>query len=342
MKRALLTALVVLLIAVGLAALEVQRRWQQPLAIAPAGMVFEVRRGDSLRRIAERLGQAGVMEHPLLLIAYGRFAGVDAELKQGEYRLEPGMTATELLALLARGDVIHYQVTLPEGLTLAQALAVLGSDPVLERQLSGIDDERIVALTADYPGPEGLFLPETYRFARGDSDWQILQRAFAAMQQALSEEWAQRADGSPLQSPYEALILASIIERETGVPSERPEIAGVFVRRLQKQMRLQTDPTVIYGIGDTFDGNLRRTHLRDEANPYNTYRHAGLPPTPIALPGRAAIHAALNPADGDTLFFVARGDGSHVFSASLAEHEAAVRKYQLRRREDYRSKPGNP
>ncbi|GAB3276117.1 endolytic transglycosylase MltG [Parahaliea aestuarii] len=340
MKRTLLALCLLLLIASGLAALEIQRRWQQPLAIPATGMVFEVQRGDSLRRIAERLERAGVTAQPWLLIAYGRYTGVDSLLKHGEYRLEPGTTASGLLELLARGEVIYYQVTLPEGLTLSQALAVLASDPVLEQQLSGVDDERIITLTADYPGPEGLFLPETYRFARGDSDWQILQRAFAAMEQALAEEWAGRSADSPLQNAYEALILASIIERETGVAAERAEIAGVFVRRLQRQMRLQTDPTVIYGIGDAFDGNLRRSHLRDDANLYNTYRHTGLPPTPIALPGRAAIQAALNPADGDALFFVARGDGSHVFSASLAEHEAAVRKYQLQRRSDYRSSPG--
>lgn len=342
MKRWLWILPVLLAALLLLAGLELQRRWEQPLAISPDGQVFEVERGDSLRRIAGRLEAAGIVREPLLLIVYGRYTGIDSSLKHGEYRLEPGTTAAGLLQLLERGEVIQYQVTLPEGLTLAQALVVLAADPVLEQRLAGVDDERIGALTAAYPGPEGLFLPETYRFARGDSDWQILQRAFAAMEAVLAEEWAQRAAEVPLASPYEALILASIIERETGVPAERDEIAGVFTRRLQLRMRLQTDPTIIYGLGADFDGNLRRSHLRDDANPYNTYRHDGLPPTPIALPGRAAINAALNPAPGESLFFVARGDGSHEFSATLEAHERAVRKYQLRRRADYRSNPGNP
>lgn len=342
MKRLLWLLPLLVLGALLLAGLEIQRRWAQPLNIEARGVVFEVQQGDSLRRIAGRLAEEGILDEPELLIAYGRYTGVDSRLKHGEYRLPPGTTAEGLLQLLEAGEVIQYQVTLPEGLTLGQALAVLAADPVLEQRLAGVDDERIAALTADYPGPEGLFLPETYRFARGDSDWQILQRAFAAMEAVLAEEWVQRAENLPLNSPYEALVLASIIERETGVPAERGEIAGVFIRRLQRNMRLQTDPTIIYGLGEAFDGNLRRSHLRDEANPYNTYRHAGLPPTPIALPGRAAIHAALNPAPGESLFFVARGDGSHEFSASLEAHERAVRKYQLQRRSDYRSKPGNP
>ncbi|WP_269473252.1 endolytic transglycosylase MltG [Kineobactrum salinum] len=187
---------------------------------------------------------------------------------------------------------------------------------------------------------EGLFLPETYRFERGTSDLDILARAHRAMLAALTEEWELRAPDLPYETPYEALIMASIIERETGVPDERQQIAGVFVRRLQRGMRLQTDPTTIYGLGTAFDGNLVRSHLRDGDNIYNTYRHHGLPPTPIALPGRAALHAALQPAEGDSLYFVARGDGSHEFNSTLEGHERAVRKYQLERRENYRSRPG--
>nr|WP_241263158.1 endolytic transglycosylase MltG [Parahaliea mediterranea] len=324
------------------AALELKRRWQQPLAIAGDGLLFRVERGDSLRAIARRLAGQGVLADPGLLIAYGRLTGRDASLRHGEYRIPPGTTAEGLLRLLQRGEVVQYQVTVPEGLTLSQALALLAREETLVQRLDGAGDERLSALTADYPSPEGLFLPETYHYVRGDSDWQILRRAFVAMQRVLDEEWARRADGLPFETPYEALVLASIIERETGVPGERGEIAGVFVRRLERGMRLQTDPTVIYGLGDSFDGNLRRSHLRDESNTFNTYRHGGLPPTPIALPGRAAIHAALNPAPGDSLFFVARGDGSHEFSATLEAHERAVRKYQLRRREDYRSSPENP
>lgn len=341
MRRLLVLLLLLALLACA-AVLELKRRWQQPLAIAGDGLMFQVERGDSLRRIARRLAEQGVLAEPGLLIAYGRITGQDASLRRGEYRIPPGTTAEGLLLLLQRGEVVQYQVTVPEGLTLAQAMDLLASQEALEQRLGGVGDERLAALTADYPGPEGLFLPETYHYVRGDSDWQILQRAFAAMQRTLGEEWARRAQGLPFETPYEALVLASIIERETGVPAERGEIAGVFVRRLERGMRLQTDPTVIYGLGDGFDGNLRRSHLRDESNTFNTYRHGGLPPTPIALPGRAAIHAALNPKPGDSLFFVARGDGSHEFSATLEAHERAVRKYQLRRRQDYRSSPENP
>lgn len=342
MKRALAAGVVLVLLGLAAAAAELWRRWEQPLNLPVDGRMFEVREGDSLSTVAYRLAEAGVLAHPRLLIAYGRLTGQDATLKRGEYRLPGGTHAAGLLRLLQEGRVVHYSVTIPEGLTLAQALDLLRRDPVLAAVLEGPDDARILGLTADYPAPEGLFLPETYRFVRGDSDWDILQRAHSALLQALGEAWESRVPDLPLASPYEALILASIIERETGVPDERPQIAGVFVRRLQQGMRLQTDPTIIYGLGDAFDGNLRRSHLRDSANIYNTYRHHGLPPTPIALPGRAAIRAAVNPGEGDSLFFVARGDGSHVFSATLEAHERAVRKYQLQRREDYRSSPGTP
>lgn len=339
--RPLLSLLVLLVLLAGAGALELQRRWQTPLRVDGDGLLFRVERGDTLRGIANRLAGEGVLADPLLLIAYGRLTGQDASLHRGEYRIPPGTTPAGLLALLQSGNVVQYQVTIPEGLTLGQALAVLAREPALTQRLEGVDDERLATLTADYPSPEGLFLPETYRFVRGDSDWQILQRAYAAMQRTLAEEWARRAQGLPFETPYEALVLASVIERETGVPEERGQIAGVFVRRLERGMRLQTDPTVIYGLGDRFDGNLRRSHLRDESNLFNTYRHSGLPPSPIALPGRAAIRAALNPAPGDSLFFVARGDGSHEFNATLEAHERAVRKYQLRRRQDYRSRPGD-
>jgi UPF0755 protein len=187
-----------------------------------------------------------------------------------------------------------------------------------------------------------LFFPDTYLYSRGTTDLQLLERAHARMLAVLDQEWQDRAADLPYASVYEALIMASIIERETGLPEEREQIAGVFVRRLQQGMRLQTDPTVIYGVGGAFDGNLRRTHLEDDANPYNTYRRDGLPPTPIALPGRASLHAALHPAEGTQLFFVARGDGGHEFSTTLADHERAVRKFQLRRKDDYRSSPEKP
>ncbi len=321
---------------------EVNSLWAEPLLVPDSGYVLQVAPGASLRSVARTLEQDGVTAHPELLVLFGRLEGVDARIKLGEYALAAGLTGPELLTQLEEGRVVQYQVTLPEGITLAQAIARLAQTEGLVSVLSGATDARLLDLVAPYPHPEGLFFPDSYQFTRGDSDLAILSRAHRRMREVLAEEWSAQDEGLPLESPYEALILASIVERETGLAEERQTIAGVFVRRLQKGMRLQTDPTIIYGLGDAFHGNIRRVHLNDAGNPYNTYRHHGLPPTPIALPGRAAIHAALNPASGNELYFVARGDGGHVFSATLAEHNRAVRKYQLQRRKDYRSSPETP
>lgn len=338
--RILLAVTLVAVVLTALLAREVLQRWQAPLAVPEDGMVLLVESGDSLRSVANRLRDQGVLPHPELLVAWARYQGLDARIRRGEYRLAPGLDAASLLDLLVSGRVIQYQVTLPEGIILSRALEILAAEPALEVVLSGVDDPRLLQLVAPHEATEGLFLPESYRFERGASDLDILRRAHTALLQTLAGEWEQRALDLPYATPYEALIMASIIERETGVPEEREEIAGVFVRRLRLGMRLQTDPTIIYGLGDAYEGRLRRTHLRDAENLFNTYRHDGLPPTPIALPGRAAIRAALQPAAGDTLFFVARGDGSHEFNATLEGHERAVRKYQLQRRDDYRSTPG--
>lgn len=320
---------------------EVQRRWEQPLAIPPEGFALTVAAGDSLRAVANRLHAQGHMPYPDLLILYGRWSGLDQQIKRGEYLLPQDTTSLSLLNLLHSGKVVQYQVTLPEGITLAQALSILRQEDALEKVITDVRDTKIEQLVQPRISAEGLFFPDSYRYERGDSDWELLQRAHSALQSVLAQEWAQRAAELPYETPYEALIMASIIEKETGAPEEREQIAGVFVRRLQQGMRLQTDPTVIYGLGESFDGNLLRTHLKDAGNPYNSYRHRGLPPSPIALPGRAAIHAALHPAPGDAMYFVATGDGRHVFSATLAEHQRAVRKYQLRRKKDYRSSPEN-
>lgn len=326
-------------LAVALVAAVAVQRWRTPLPLPESGTVLLVQPGDSLRSVANRLRDEGVLPHPELLVAWARYRGLDARIRRGEYRLAPGLNTGSLLELLVSGQVIQYQVTLPEGIVLGRAVDILKAEPVLENTLAGVDDPRLLQLVAPWEAAEGLFLPESYRYERGTSDLDILRRAHRAMLEALEAEWEQRAPDLPYATPYEALIMASIIERETGVPEEREEIAGVFVRRLTLGMRLQTDPTIIYGLGDAFDGNLRRQHLRDVDNLYNTYRHDGLPPTPIALPGRAAIHAALQPAAGDALYFVARGDGTHEFNATLEGHERAVRKYQLKRRDDYRSTP---
>jgi UPF0755 protein len=339
--RVLASVFLLGLVAAAVAAWEIQRRWEQPLAIPQEGYTLDIVAGDSLYSVARRLRADGVLEHPWLLRLYGRWTGLDQQLRRGEYRVPAGTDARSLLLLLRSGKVIQYQVTLPEGITLARALEILADQESLLHELDGDGDQRLVQLAQPHASAEGLFLPETYRYQRGASDWDILRRAHRALQEELETQWQQRAEGLPYDSPYDALIMASIIERETGLPEERGQIAGVFTRRLHKGMRLQTDPTIIYGLGNSFDGNLTRRHLRDDSNSYNTYRHGGLPPTPIALPGRAAIRAALHPEPGAALYFVARGDGGHVFSASLAEHERAVRKYQLQRRQDYRSSPGN-
>lgn len=300
---------------------------------------LDVPRGTSLARVLDRLQDDGVIDSiwPLKILA--RQEGRQGILA-GEYRFRSGDTQRDLLSKLNRGDVIRYRITFAEGLSVREWLALLALDPHLEKQIAALDEAELLdLLDPELESLEGWLLPETYVFTRGDSDLTILRRAHQAMRVLLDRAWSQRAEGLPYETPYEALIMASIIEKETGVPAERPEIAGVFVRRLGLGMRLQTDPTVIYGLGERFDGNLRREHLR-EPNPYNTYRIPALPPTPIANPGRAAVEAALNPAPGDTLFFVARGDGSHHFSRTLDEHNRAVRKYQIeKRRADYRSSP---
>lgn len=337
-RKLLLLALLFTLAGI-LAVQEVERRWLQALPLPSGGLSLTIAPGESLRTVANRLHDEGALPLPDLLILYARWAGIDQHIKHGEYLLTPPLTSLALLQQLQSGKVIEYQVTLPEGKTLLQALAILSGQLHLDSTLAGPDDSRLTSLIKPYGHPEGLFFPDTYQYPRDTVDLDLLERAHLKMLAVLEQEWRDRAPELPYESPYEALIMASIIERETGLPEERTQIAGVFVKRLELGMRLQTDPTVIYGIGEAFDGNLRRSHLNDEGNPYNTYRHNGLPPTPIALPGRASIHAALHPADGSALFFVARGDGGHVFSNTLAEHQAAVRKYQLRRRKDYRSRP---
>lgn len=342
-KVLVLSAALAVLVFTAKAALEeVQRRWAEPLAISPEGVYLTVEQGDSLRTVVASLNEAGVLPYPKAVVLYGRWTGADQKIQRGEYLLQPGLTVEALLQKLQDGDIVSYQVTLPEGITLQAAIDILAGQSDLESELEGAEDPRILELVQPHASPEGLFFPDTYQYVRGDSDWRILKRAHAAMQAVLEEEWSKRADELPYETAYEALIMASIVERETGLRAERGRIAGVFNRRLQRGMLLQTDPTVIYGLGADFDGNLQRKHLKQDDNPYNTYRHGGLPPSPIALAGRAAIHAALHPEAGRELYFVARGDGGHVFSETLAEHNQAVRQYQLQRRKDYRSSPVEP
>ncbi len=265
------------------------------------------------------------------LLAYARATRAHAELKAGEYELTPAITPRQLLELLVSGKTKQHSLTVVEGWTSAELFRRLAEQAGLPRTLPADAAGIMQALGEPTLHPEGLFYPDTYLYPRGMTDLEFLRRARARMQEVLDEEWVARVPNLPLGTPYEALILASIVERETGLAEERPLIAGVFVRRLQKGMLLQTDPTVIYGLGNKFDGNLRKADLAADG-PYNTYTRIGLPPTPIALPGRAAINAALHPAQGDSLYFVSKGDGSHVFSATIEEHEAAVRQYQLKQR----------
>ena len=316
-----------------------QRALHQPLQLNESETLV-VQPGSSPARVFSELQQQGVLHDAAWLRRYWQWQMKGAVLHVGEYQLQPEMTAAELLHMMERGEVLQRSVTLVEGWNFYQVRAALRAADKLEQSLDAdlSDAEVMSALGFEGEHPEGRFFPDTYQYTLGMSDQDILRRAHERMATVLAEVWEGRADKLPIDSPYEALILASIVEKETGVPSERGEIAGVFPRRLQIGMRLQTDPTVIYGMGADYQGNIRRRHLQ-QATPYNTYVIDGLPPTPIAMPGREALEAAVNPAPGKSLYFVAKGDGSHVFSNSLSEHNRAVRAYQLQRRSDYRSSP---
>lgn len=288
----------------------------------------EVGAGTTFNRLAGRLENEGILESAFDTRLYARLSGRADDIKAGDYALTPGMTARDLLDKLVAGDVIVHQVVLLEGWTLRQALDAIQKHPMTSVSLDPDDPAAIQAVLDTAVYPEGMVFPDTYNFIRGTTDSELLRRAHTLMRDVLAAEWAGRDVGLPYASEYEALIMASIIEKETALASEREQIAGVFVRRLQRNMRLQTDPTVIYGLGDDYTGDLTRADLRLQT-PYNTYLNPGLPPTPIALPGRESIHASLHPGQGDTLYFVARGDGSHHFSSTLEEHERAVQQYQV-------------
>ncbi len=305
----------------------------QPMAVSAQPLPLLVKPGSSVRAVARSLQQQGVIEDSRYFVWMARLRGKAANIQAGEYDVKVGMSPSQLLDDMVAGRVRQYSVTLVEGWNFRQVMAEIDASPYLQHQLKGLQAEEIMRrLGREGEHPEGRFFPDTYHFPRGLSDVEFLKRAYAAMEERLEQEWSQRATGLPLKTPYEALTLASIVEKETGQPSERGEIAGLFMRRLKKGMRLQTDPTVIYGIGPSYDGNIRKSDLQTDT-PYNTYTRAGLPPTPIAMPGGDALHAALHPSEGDSLYFVARGDGSHHFSASYEEHECAVVKYQIRNRD---------
>lgn len=300
-----------------------------PLTIGQGSVVYQVSKGATLTSVARDLQREGLIANARYLQWYGRYTGQAKRIRAGEYRFTDQLVPDTLLALLVSGKSIEYSLTLVEGWNIRQVRAAVAAHEALTHTLEGIDDVTLMArLGRDGTHPEGRFFPDTYRFARGTSDIDFLRRAMLKMDRELQAAWAGRAEGIPLTDAEQALILASIVEKETGQVAERTEIAGVFSRRLRKGMKLQTDPTVIYGMGERYDGNIRRKDLREDT-PYNTYVHKGLPPTPICMPGRGALDAAVNPADGKSLYFVSRGDGTHVFSATLKQHNAAVRKYQL-------------
>ena len=319
----------VLLIAAGFAALFASQQYSRfldtPLTLPAEGYVLQIDPGTPASSIIRQLATAGFTRESWRWKLLMRLE--PPGVKAGEYQLEPGLQPRKLLQLLASGAVIQYRFTLVEGWTFAQLLQALSVDQILRQTLNGDSAEAatdvVSRLHIDHP--EGWFFPETYQFTRSDSDFEILARAHSAMKNALQSAWQARNTGLPLDSPYDLLILASIIEKETAIDDERAQVAGVFIRRLQKGMRLQTDPTVIYGMGDTFDGNIRRRDLQTDT-PYNSYTRSGLPPTPIAMPGRASLFAAGQPDDGETLYFVADGKGGHTFSATLQEHQKAVNK----------------
>jgi len=304
---------------------------QRPIPVSAQSTDLNIPAGSSMR-VAARLAAASMPVQPDILVALARISGRDTQIKAGSYEIERGITPMGLIEQLTRGDVSLQEVRVPEGWTFHQFRAVLDAHPGISHTAATVSDSDLVAAVAKAEGgkashPEGLFFPDTYLFAKGSRDTDVLRRAYRMMNKRINAEWEKRASGLPYATPYEALIMASIVEKETGQARERPLIAGVFINRLKKGMLLQTDPTIIYGMGAHFDGNLRKRDLQEDG-PYNSYTRAGLPPTPIALPGAAAIQAALHPADTDAVYFVAKGDGTHEFSATLEAHNRAVNRYQ--------------
>ena len=326
--RAVFRALMVLLL---LAVLAGGAAWwwlHQPMTMTAKTLELEIEPGTRPRAVAQRVADAGVQVDPQLLYLWFRFSGQDRAIKAGNYELEQGLTPYVLLQKLARGEASQSAVTLVEGWNWRQVRQALQREATLKQDSSQLSDEELMKLLGrEGVAPEGRFFPDTYTFSKGSSDVQVLHRALHAMDRHLADAWAMRAANTPLKSPDEALILASIVEKETGRASDRAQIAGVFTNRLRIGMLLQTDPTVIYGLGAAFDGNLRKRDLQTDT-PWNTYTRPGLPITPISMPGKAALMAAVQPEQTRALYFVAKGDGTSHFSASLDEHNRAVNRYQ--------------
>ncbi|MBS0346032.1 MAG: endolytic transglycosylase MltG [Proteobacteria bacterium] len=302
-----------------------------PVHLRQSPLDFTIEPGSPMKQVARQLVDAGIGVEPFTLVLLSRMTRQANGIKAGSYEVETGVTPLGLLDKLTRGDVTQAELPLIEGWSFRQVRAALDRHADLRHDSAGLDDAEILRrIGAAASHPEGLFFPDTYLFAKRSSDLDILRRAYRHQQKVLQREWEQRADGLPYKNPYQALIMASLVEKETGQAKDRPLVASVFVNRLRTGMLLQTDPTVIYGLGTEFDGNLRKQHLQNDT-PYNTYTRPGLPPTPIAMPGVAALRAALHPPQTDYLYFVARGDGSSAFSRTLDEHNRAVAQYIRKR-----------
>jgi UPF0755 protein len=292
---------------------------------------LEIEKGDSLDRIADKLVAKQLSVNPFWFKVITVQEQSLKKLKTGEYELTPGITIPKILELFVLGKTKQHAITFPEGWSFKDIRREIEKNPDLEHTLNGVDFENVMSKLAGEgvttQKPEGLFFPDTYFFEKHTADVFLLQRAYDKMQRVMQQEWQNKAEGLPFKTPYEALILASIVEKETAAVAERPQIAGVFIRRLEQNMMLQTDPTVIYGMGESYQGDIKSKDLTTPT-PYNTYVISGLPPTPIAMPGRQALNAVLHPDNGNSLYFVSRGDGTHVFSATLKDHEIAVDNFQ--------------
>ena len=339
-RKIVLSFIALLLIGAGIISGLAYRALHEPVVLSTSPVSFEIQAGSSLRQVAVDLRNAGLIESIIPLVLYARITEQSGLIKAGEYHLVSGQSVIEMFAVFISGHVVQHAFTIVEGWTVSELLQALAVEPKIKHTL---DENLAPSLLTEHLGfsrqaSEGLFFADTYFYARNTSSEELLKRAYLRMQQVLSDEWAKRVKHLPYKNAYEALIMASIVEKETSVAREREAIAGVFVKRLKKGMRLQTDPSVIYGLGKDYKGNLTRKHLRTRT-PYNTYRIAGLPPTPIALPGRESIYASLHPRENDALYFVAKGDGTHFFSENFKTHKAAVKRYQWKRRQDYRSTP---
>ncbi len=338
----LLFPLLLLPLSLLLCAALVQQYLQRPLSTLPNEQTLTIAAGTPLTTLSRELRQRGIIEFPLAFEWLARLRGAEHAIQRGEYLLPAHASPAELLTMFVTGDTRQYRLTIVEGWTFAQALAEIHAAPGITKELSDLSPEAVAqALELNVSSPEGMIFPDTYYYPAGDSDLRILRRANAKLRETLEREWKARAVAAPWETPYEALILASIVEKEAANNWQRGLIAGVFARRLQLDMRLQSDPTVIYGIGAEFDGDLRATDLA-RTTPYNTYRVNGLPPTPIALAGLSSIRAAMRPTPSDYLYFVATNDGGHYFSATLDEHNVAVDCYQRRRQTIDCPKPSNP